>query len=382
MRIAQLAPLTESVPPQRYGGTERVVSALTEELVRRGHEVTLFASADSQTSARLVPIVPRALRLAGVRDPRPLELVALATAYAQAGSFDLIHSHMDYPTLPFAAACPTPTLLTLHGRLDLPATHPAFAHFRGVPLVSISDNQRRLVPDWQWAGTVYNGIDISHFTFHPRPGDYLAFLGRISPEKGVEEAIAVAQQVGLPLKIAAKVDPLDEAYFQECVRPLLAQPLVDYVGEITEREKDAFLGQALALLMPVRWPEPFGLVMVEAMAAGTPVIARRGGSVQEVVRDGVTGFVCDSTEEMVLALRRVHELERADCRTRVEHHFSATRMADGYEAVYTRLLAPSPTPMDVVPLTAVPASATVGRQNHHVPVPAARMFGDAIGATA
>lgn len=337
MRIAQLAPLAESVPPQRYGGTERVVAALVDELVRRGHEVTLFASGDSHTRASLVPVVPHALRPAGIRDGRTAEMLSLGRAYERAAEFDVIHSHLDIATLPFAHLRPTTTVLTCHGRLDQLHTHPIYEQLRAAHLVSISDNQRRLLPHWNWAGTVYNGIDLDHFTFHPRAGDYLAFLGRISPEKGIEDAIAIARLAGLPLKVAAKVDPIDETYYQERIRPLFAHPLIEYVGEVTEREKDAFVGQALALLFPVRWPEPFGLVMVEAMAAGTPVIAGRFGSVPEVVLDGETGFICDSLEEMVLAIRRLGEIDRAACRRHVEQRFSAKRMADGYEQVYESL---------------------------------------------
>jgi glycosyltransferase involved in cell wall biosynthesis len=326
--------VTESVPPQRYGGTERVVATLTDALVRRGHEVTLFASGDSPTSARLVPIVPQATRLAGIRDARPAELLTLACAYDRADEFDVIHSHLDYPTLPFAQNSTTPTVVTCHGRLDLLHIHPIFETLRAAQLVSISDNQRRLLPHWHWAGTVYNGIDLEHFTFHPRHGDYLAFLGRITPEKGIEDAVEVARLAGVPLKVAAKVDPTDEAYYREVVRPLFAKAGVEYLGEITEREKDSFLGQALALLFPIRWPEPFGMVMAEALATGTPVVAGRFGSVPEIVEDGVTGFIGDSLEEMALAIRRLGELDRAACRQRAETRFSAAHMAEGYERIY------------------------------------------------
>jgi glycosyltransferase involved in cell wall biosynthesis len=338
VRIAQLAPVTESVPPQRYGGTERVVAVLTDALVRRGHEVTLFASGDSQTSARLVPVVPQATRLAGIPDARPADLLALAGAYDRAAAFDVIHSHLDYPTLPFAQQSRTPTVVTCHGRLDLLHIHPLFETLRAAHLVSISDNQRRLLPHWHWARTVYNGIDLDNYTFHPRHGDYLAFLGRITPEKGIEDAVEVARLAGVPLKVAAKVDPTDEAYYQAVARPLFERQGVEYLGEITEREKDSFLGQALALLFPIRWPEPFGLVMVEALATGTPVIAGRFGSVPEIVEDGVTGFIGDSLEEMALAVRRLGELDRAACRRRVEQRFSAEQMAAGYERIYQNVL--------------------------------------------
>jgi glycosyltransferase involved in cell wall biosynthesis len=347
MRIAQIAPLQESVPPQRYGGTERVVSSLVEELVRRGHDVTLFASGDSSTNATLVPVVPRALRLSGVRDALPAALLALGMVYERAHEFDIIHSHIDYPTLPFARLRATPTVLTCHGRLDLLHVHPIFEYFREGNLVSISDNQRRLLPAWNWVGTVYNGIDLVNFTLRPRPGHYLAFLGRISPEKGIEDAITVAKLAGVPLKIAAKVDPVDEDYYRERIRPLLDHPLIEFVGEISDREKDAFLGQALALIFPVRWPEPFGLVMVEAMATGTPVIAGRFGSVPEVVEDSETGYICDSLEEMVLAIRRLDEIDRTACRRHTERRFSSQRMAEDYVTVYQTLLQPDTT----VPVT-------------------------------
>lgn len=337
MRIAQIAPMVEAVPPQRYGGTERVVACLVNELVQRDHQVTLFASGDSQTRARLVSVVPEGLRLAGVRDPIPASLLALGVAYDRADEFDVIHSHVDYPTLPFAHRATTPTVMTCHGRLDLFDTHAIFEAFPEAHLISISDNQRRLLPTWNWAGTVYNGIEVANFTFHPRPGEYLAFLGRISPEKGIEDAIAVAKLAGMPLKIAAKVDPADAAYYRDVVRPLLDHPLVEYIGEVNEREKDAFLGGALALLFPIRWPEPFGLVMAEAMATGTPVIAGRFGSVPEVITDGVTGFIGDSLEEMALAIRQLGQIDRAACRAAVESRFSAAAMADGYERIYRQV---------------------------------------------
>jgi glycosyltransferase involved in cell wall biosynthesis len=293
----------------------------------------------------LVPIVPQATRLAGIPDARPAELLTLASAYDQAAHFDIIHSHLDYSTLPFAQRSPTPTVVTCHGRLDLLHVHPVFEQLRAAQLVSISDNQRRLLPHWHWAGMVYNGINLDNYTFHPRHGDYLAFLGRITPEKGIEDAVQVARLAGVPLKVAAKVDPTDETYYREVARPLFARHGVEYLGEITEREKDSFLGQALALLFPIRWPEPFGLVMAEALATGTPVIAGRFGSVPEVVDDGVTGFIGDSLEEMALAIRRVGELDRSACRARAEQRFSADHMAAGYERIYQAVLqaaAPAP----------------------------------------
>ncbi len=340
MRIAQLAPLVESVPPQLYGGTERVIAALTNELVRRGHEVTLFAAGDSQTEAELVAVVPQALRLAGVQDAMPAHLLTLGLLTKQHAQFDVVHSHLDLLALPVGRLLDTPVLHTLHGRLDLPEVRPVFGHFSDAALVSISDNQRRLLPNWNWQGTVYNGIDLGSYSFHPQPGSYLAFLGRVCPEKGLEEAIQVAELTGIPLKIAAKVDPTDRDYYESRVEPLLDSSLVEYVGEITEREKDSFLGHALALLFPISWPEPFGLVMVEAMATGTPILTSRCGSVSEIVVDGSTGFVCDSVAEMALACEQLATMDRAACRRCVEERFSAARMTDGYESIY-RKLAPS-----------------------------------------
>ena len=339
MRIAQLAPLQESVPPARYGGTERVVSVLTEELVRRGHEVTLFASGDSTTTARLVPVVPRALRPLGVPDYLPATMLSIGQVFERAAEFDLIHAHVDVPALPFARLVETPVLFTLHGRLDLSWLRPLFDAYRDTNLVSVSENQSRLLPGWNWRGTVYNGINLPDYNFHARPGDYLAFLGRLAPDKGVEDAVAVARMAGLPLKLAAKVDPIDQAYYEQRIVPLLADPLVTYIGEVDQQTKDAFLGGALALLFPIRWPEPFGLVMAEALATGTPVIAGRFGSVPEVIDDGVTGFICDSVEEMALAVERVGEIDRAACRRAALERFSPAQMAAGYEVLYDQLTA-------------------------------------------
>ncbi|MHB8575989.1 MAG: glycosyltransferase family 4 protein [Dehalococcoidia bacterium] len=353
MKIAQIAPLQEAVPPRGYGGTERVVSWLTEELVRRGHDVTLFATGDSQTSATLVPVVPQALRPAGVPDYLPATMLGLGRAFARAGEFDIIHSHIDVPAVPFAAMVRTPVVFTMHGRLDLAYHRVLYDGYPDLNYVSVSNNQRRLLPSWNWRGTVYNGIDVADYNYRPRQGEYLAFLGRISPEKGVEDAVKVARLAGMPLKIAAKVDPRDQEYY-ESIKHLLKGPDVEFIGEVNQHEKDAFLGRACALIFPIQWPEPFGLVMVEAMAAGTPVIAGRFGSVPEVLDDGITGFVCDSVDEMALAAERVAELDREACRRVVEERFSAPRMADGYEAIYRRLLGAGS-------ITASAASATSAR---------------------
>jgi glycosyltransferase involved in cell wall biosynthesis len=341
MRIAQVAPLFESVPPQRYGGTERVVSYLTEELVRRGHDVTLFASGDSVTRATLVPVVEHAMRFdAARRDVLAAEFIRqLGMVFSRAADFDVIHCHVDYLAFPFEALTPTPTVHTIHGRLDLPHLQALYRQFRAVPLVSISDAQRiPLAPlGVRWAGTVYHGLPVERYAFSPEDRGYLAFLGRLSPEKQADLAIEVARRVGLPLKIAAKIDPNDQAYVDQVMAPLLEDPQVEYVGEIGEADKPAFLGGARALLFPIDWPEPFGLVMIEAMACGTPVIARPCGSVPEVVVDGRTGFVADTLVELAEAVKRLDEIDRAACRRHVEERFSTRRMTEDYERIYRRL---------------------------------------------
>jgi glycosyltransferase involved in cell wall biosynthesis len=338
MRIAQVAPLYESVPSRGYGGTERVVSYLTEELVRQGHEVTLFASGDSVTSAHLVAPCRGALRLdTQCLDPLARHLLMVEQVFQQSGRFDLIHWHTEYLHFPLARRQPTPQVTTLHGRLDLPDLVPFYQEFTDVPVVSISDAQRQPLPGVNWQGTVYHGLPEELYTFRPEPGTYLAFLGRISPEKRVDRAIAIAQRLGLELKIAAKVDPADRAYFEAVIAPLLREPLVEYVGEIGEGEKNAFLGHASALLFPIDWPEPFGLVMTEALACGTPVIAYRRGSVPEIIEEGVTGCIVHDLEEAVRAVERLPRLSRWRCRQRFEERFSAARMAREYLAIYRRL---------------------------------------------
>ncbi|GIX47225.1 MAG: glycosyl transferase [Candidatus Tectimicrobiota bacterium] len=338
MRIAQVAPLYESVPPKLYGGTERVVSYLTEELVRQGHEVTLFASGDSQTRARLVSPCARALRLdARCRDPLVYHILMLEQVFREAADFDLIHFHIDYLHFPLVRRQLTPALTTLHGRLDLPDLVPLYREFGDLPVVSISNAQRQPLPWLNWQGTVYHGLPPDLYTFQPQPGSYLAFLGRISPEKRPDRAIDIALRTGMPLKIAAKVDRVDRAYFEEVIRPRLRHPLVEYLGEIGEAEKNAFLGNAYALLFPVDWPEPFGLVMIEALACGTPVIAYRCGSVPEVLEHGVTGYIVDGLEEAVRAVERIPLLSRQQCRQVFEARFSVARMARDYLAIYERL---------------------------------------------
>jgi glycosyltransferase involved in cell wall biosynthesis len=342
MRIAQLAPLFETVPPARYGGTERVVSYLTEELARRGHDVTLFASGDSVTRARLAAVTERAVRQDdGNRDTLAVaHTLQLAQALARACEFDVIHCHVDHPAFPYSRLVSTPILHTLHGRLDLPYLAPLFRELRDIPLVSISDAQRAPLAglSLRWAGTVHHGLPLERYPFSAEPGTYLAFLGRLSPEKRPDLAIEIARRVGLPIRIAAKADPTDRAFFEAEIRPLLDDPLVEYLGEIGDDDKPAFLAGALALLFPIDWPEPFGLAMIEAMACGTPVIARPCGAVPEVVVPGRTGFVGESIVDLVDGVKRIETIDRAECRRHVEALFSAERMADGYEALYQRLV--------------------------------------------
>jgi glycosyltransferase involved in cell wall biosynthesis len=350
MRIAQIAAPFQSVPPARYGGTERVISLLTEELVRRGHEVTLFASGDSTTAARLIPTVPTALwREPRISDPLVYGAVTLGEAYRRAarGEFDVIHSHLDYAAFPCAALTATPTISTLHGRLDLPDLPRIYARFPTMPVVSISNQQREPLPDAGWVATVYNGVDTDGLPLNPHTGSYLAWLGRISPDKGLDRAIRIARMAGLPLKIAARM-PLDDcddpdiradwAHYHEVIEPLLREPGVEYVGEIGDGEKVDFLGQARALLFPIDWPEPFGLVMAEALACGTPVVARRRGSVPEVISDGLTGLIGETDEELAELCQRVDTISRSTCRAEAARRFSVEAMTDAYEASYRELL--------------------------------------------
>lgn len=338
MRIAQMAPLAEPVPPELYGGTERVVSVLTEELVRRGHDVTLFASGDSETDARLVSVTREALRLSPQDvDPHLHLMLELGLVFERAEQFDVIHNHLDYFALPFAGLVTTPVVTTLHGRLDLPGLAAMYERYANASLVSISNNQREPAPRANWAATVYNGTDVQAFTFNEKGGEYFAFVGRICPEKNIEGAIAIARRTGVPLRIAAKIDPVDFEYHESVIKPLIDGRQVEYLGELGDADKGELLGSARALLFPVDWPEPFGLVMTEAMACGTPVLALRRGSVPEVVEDGVTGFVRDTEEELAEVSLRVGELSRRACRDRAERYFSIEAMTDGYEAVYRSL---------------------------------------------
>jgi len=340
MKIAQIAPLHESVPPRRYGGTERIVSYLTEELVRQGHEVTLFASGDSRTAAKLVRCSDLALRLnPAVRDALPYHFIMLDEVRRRAQEFDVLHFHIDLFHFPLIRDFAGRTVTTLHGRLDLPDLVPFYAAFPDIPLVSISRDQRRPMPPVNWVGTVHHGVPPGLLPFSPEGTDgYLAFLGRISPEKRPDRAIEIAARAGLPLKIAAKVDAVDRAYWEQTIAPLVAaHPNVEFIGEINEQEKADFLGRARALLFPIDWPEPFGLVMIEAMACGTPVIAFRCGSVSEVVEDGVSGFIVQSMDETVAACRNVGTLDRSAVRAAFERRFTVERMVRDYVRIYRGL---------------------------------------------
>jgi glycosyltransferase involved in cell wall biosynthesis len=344
VKIAQIAPLIESVPPRLYGGTERIVSYLTEELVQMGHEVTLFASGDSLTSANLVPCAPMALRLdKQVHDTIPHYMLMLDRVRQLAHNFDILHFHVDFFPFPLFRSIARRTVTTLHGRQDLPDLPSFYTAFHDMPLVSISNAQRLPLPKVNFAATILHGLplELHRPTFDPR-GGYLAFLGRISPEKGPERAIHIARAMGIPLKIAAKVDKADEAYFRECVAPLLSGPGVEFIGEINERQKSQFLGEALALLFPIDWPEPFGLTMIEAMACGAPALAFRRGSVPEIIDDGVTGVIVDGMEQAAAALPSVLGLDRRAIRRRFEERFSAALMAKNYVNLYRSLLMPAP----------------------------------------
>jgi glycosyltransferase involved in cell wall biosynthesis len=339
VRIAQIAPLFESVPPKQYGGTERIVSYLTEELVNQGHEVVLFASGDSETSAELVAVWPRSLRTdEKCQDRLALHLVQMEKVLARAHEFDVLHFHLDYLHYPVSKRQSYAHVTTLHGRLDIPELVPLYGEFKEIPIVSISDSQRKPLPWAGWVGTVYHGLPVSLYQPVRTPERYLAFLGRISPEKRVDRAIEIATQLGLRLRIAAKIDAGDQKYFEEEIRPLFSHPLVEYVGEIGDGEKQDFLGNAMALLFPIDWEEPFGLVTIEAMACGTPVIAWRRGSVPEIIEDGINGFIVDTVEQAVRTVSEIASFDRELCRRRFLSRFSATRMAEDYLAIYDRVL--------------------------------------------
>jgi glycosyltransferase involved in cell wall biosynthesis len=345
MRIAQVAPLTEAVPPKLYGGTERVVYWLTEELVALGHEVTLFASGDSRTSAKLEAGWPRALRVDGaIRNANALHMTMLERVRRQAADFDFLHFHLDYYPFSLFSRQSTPFVTTLHGRLDLPEHQPVFSVFSSVPVVSISNSQRRPLPQAGWVRTIHHGMPEHLLNPLPMRRNYLAFLGRIAPEKALDRAIRIAQRCGIPLRIAAKVDNADRDYYEERIRPQIQPPLIEYLGEIGDHEKSSFLSGAVALLATIDWSEPFGLVMIEAMACGTPVIAFNRGSVPEIIDDGLTGFIVEDETSAVAAVNRLSELALESIRKRFEQRFTARRMANDYLSVYRSLMGEAAAP--------------------------------------
>jgi glycosyltransferase involved in cell wall biosynthesis len=364
MRIAQIAPLYERVPPKLYGGTERIVAYLTEELVRQGHAVTLFASGDSETSAELVPCCDTAIRLNPlIRDPLPYHIIMLEEVRQRIAHFDVLHFHIDFLHAPLIRGLLQRTVSTCHGRLDSPDIAAFYRAFPELPVVSVSRDQRRYLPDANWVGTVCHGLPCDLLAFQPEArGGYLAFLGRISPEKGPNRAIEIAARAAMPLKIAAKVDLVDQAYWEEIIRPMVdAHRNVEFLGEVDDQGKAKLLGDAAALLFPVDWPEPFGLVIIEAMACGTPVIAFRRGSVAEVLEDGASGFIVDTVEEAVTAVRRIGSLNRAKIRAEFERHFTVERMARDYLNIYQQYTSPAAKPQRAPALSGRDTSLDAGQ---------------------
>lgn len=340
MRVAQVPPLYESVPPKFYGGTERVVSYLTDELKNLGHEVVLFGTSDSITKADLFPVCEKAIRLnKDCKDPLAWHIYQLQLVHEHAGEFDIIHFHNDYLHFPISKTAGYCHITTLHGRLDIPDLKPIYQKFYDIPVVSVSNSQRIPAPHANWLATIYHGLPKDLYRQGKGEGGYLAFLGRISPEKRPDRAVEIAQKAGIPLKIAAKVDPVDERYYEKVIQPMLDHPLIEFIGEIGEEKKEEFLGNALALLFPIDWPEPFGMVLIEAMATGTPVIAYRGGSVAEIISPGETGFIVDSIEEAISAVEQLHTINRTTCRKTFEETFTATIMAENYVLNYEKLIA-------------------------------------------
>lgn len=337
MRIAQVVPLQVAVPPHAYGGTERVVHNLTEALVKLGHDVTLYASGDSHTSARLVPFIDRAIRFDPNVDAVAYHVAMLKDLYTHANQYDVIHSHLDYLTNPFVETTATPTVITLHGRLDQPEVRRVLGTYPHTSYVSISESQRSDVPDLNWVATVHHGVDVESFDFYPDPGDYLCFVGRIAPEKRADRAIEIAKRSGVPLKIAAKVDPKDEDYFHAEIEPLLDHPLVEFLGEVDEMRKRELMGKALALVLPIDWPEPFGMVFIEALACGTPVLTCPRGSVPELLCDGVTGYIRANPRELTACVHKLRDISRVRCRAYAKQRFDTRRMALEYVNVYSQV---------------------------------------------
>ena len=339
MKIAQVSPLWESVPPKMYGGTERVVSYITEELVRQGHDVTLFASGDSLTKAKLEAPCNQALRLNTGIFSREAPLISMMEqVFSVADQFDVIHSHLDFLAFSLARRSPVPVVTTLHGRLDLPELVPVFRDFSELPLISISNSQRNPLPWCNWLATVYHGLPRDLYSAHPEPGQYLAFLGRIAPEKCPDHAIELAKRVGIPLRIAAKVDQADRAYFERVVEPLLDHPLIEFVGEVTDVQKNDFIGNALAMVCPYDWPEPFGLVLIEALACGTPVLGYRRGSIPEIIEHGVTGLISENLDEMTKHVEGISLIDRRRCRQVFEERFTVEQMVRNYVQAYQQIL--------------------------------------------
>ena len=350
LKIAQISPLFESVPPKFYGGTERVVSYLSDELVIQGHDVTLYASGDSITRAKLFSITPEALRLKKFTDPLAFHILQLQEVLEAASNFDILHFHTDYLHFPLSNLAGLPTITTLHGRLDIPELQPLFKKFSHMPVVSISDAQRKPLPQAKWIGTVYHGLPLELYKKGNGKGNYLAFIGRISPEKRVDLAIEIARQAGLQIKVAAKVDKVDEIYFDKHIKHLMELPHVEFLGEIGEDQKNEFLGNALALLFPIDWPEPFGIVMIEAMGCGTPVIAFERGSVPEIIDEGQTGFIVENVDQAVKALKKIDQLSRDVCRQIFEQRFSVTNMVHQYVKLYKKILEANQSSRHIAPV--------------------------------
>lgn len=368
MRIAQVAPLQLSVPPRNYGGTERCIYNITEALVEAGHEVTLFATGDSETSGRLVPMRAEPIRFNPRIDATALHLAMIEKVYQQASQFDIIHSHLDYLTLPFARASITPTVITLHGRLDIPDTKEVLRAFKECNYIAISNNQRSQIPDLNWVSTIHHAIDLRHIAFYERPGSYLVFVGRIAPDKGPDRAIWVAKQTGMPLKIAAKIDPEHRKYYETVIKPMLDDPLIEFLGPVNEKRKLDLMGNALALLLPISWPEPFGMVFIESLACGTPVLTCPRGAAPELLMDGVTGYIRESDDDLAALVGQLRRISRAGCREYVRQKFDIREMALEYVKSYSmvqqrRRLFAAPDEIPAGPPSKLRTDATQGQHN-------------------